>query len=153
MIRVFIITLAFFIFFVSVTFASDRISYLRAIMPNMVDYITEVTEYENNGYPLPDIKIVPPQEVCDGAYEQKIENVEECDIAGYYNDINNTIYIRDKPSRYMTDDRFQEVVLVHELVHFLQNFSGTYQEVECKQQLEVDAYEVQGLYFAWSFER
>ena len=146
MIRVFIITLAFFIFFVSVTFASDRISYLRAIMPNMVDYITEVTDYENNGYPLPDIQIVSPQEVCDGAYERKIENVNECDIAGYYNDITNTIYIRNEPSRYMTDDRFQEVVLVHELVHFLQNFNGTYDEVECQQNLESDAYEVQSSY-------
>ena len=32
------------------------------------------------------------QEVCDGAYERKIENVDECDIAGYYNDITNVIY-------------------------------------------------------------
>lgn len=134
------------LFFTSAVMANERENYLIAIMPNMLDFIIDVTEYENKGYPLPDIKIVSPQEVCDGAYEQKIENVEECDIAGYYNDITNTIYIRDKPSRYMTDDRFQEVVLVHELVHFLQNFSGTYQEVECKQQLEVDAYEVQGLY-------
>ena len=43
----------------------------------------------------------------------------------------------------MTDDRFFEVVLVHELVHFLQNFNGTYDEVECQQNLESDAYEVQ----------
>ena len=114
-------------------------------MPNMVDYITEVTDYENNGYSVRYTNSYT-QEVCDGAYERKIENVDECDIAGYYNDITNVIRHKRPISRYMTDDRFFEVVLVHELVHFLQNFNGTYDEVECKQQLESDAYEVQGLY-------
>lgn len=139
----FIIIQLFFVFAVS---ANERANYLTAIMPNMLDFITEVTEYENNGYPLPKIIILNAKDVCEGAYERSLENIDECDIVGYYNDKTNIIYIRDNPSRYMSNDRFQEVVLVHELVHFLQKFNGTYEEVECKQQLEIDAYEVQSLY-------
>ena len=46
----------------------------------------------------------------------------------------------------MTDDRFMEVVLVHELVHFLQYHDGTYEKVDCRQNLEMPAYEVQDAY-------
>ena len=126
--------------------ANDRVSYLKAIMPNMIDFITEVSDDEYKGYPYPDIVIDNAKDVCEGAYMREIEEVELCDIAGYYNDDTNTIHIRDEPTRYMTDDRFQEVILLHELVHFLQKFSGTYETVECQQQLEEDAYELQSLY-------
>lgn len=126
--------------------ANDRVSYLKAIMPNMIDFITEVTDYEYKGYPYPNIVIDNAKDVCEGAYMREIEFVEECDIAGYYNDETNTIHIREEPTRYMTDDRFQEVILLHELVHFLQKFSGTYETVECKQNLEEDAYMVQSMY-------
>ena len=126
--------------------ANERVSYLKAIMPNMLAFIYDVTEYENKGYPLPEIVILNAKDVCEGAYMREMDDVEDCDIAGYYNDDTNTIYIRDTPTRYMSEDRYQEVVLVHELVHFLQKFSGTYETVECQQQLEEDAYELQSLY-------
>ena len=134
------------IIFTSSAIANDRVDYLTAIMPNMLSFIYDVTEYENKGYPLPEIVLVNAKDVCEGAYMQEIDNVDECDIAGYYNDDTNTIFIRDTPTRYMSEDRYQEVVLVHELVHFLQKFSGTYETIECKQALETDAYNVQSLY-------
>ena len=134
------------IIFTSSAIANERVNYLTAIMPNMLAFISDVTEYENKGYPLPEIVIVNAKDVCEGAYMREMDDVEDCDIAGYYNDDTNTIYIRDTPTRYMSEDRYQEVVLVHELVHFLQKFSGTYETIECKQALETDAYNVQSLY-------
>ena len=134
------------IIFTSSAIANERVNYLTAIMPNMLGFISDVTEYENKGYPLPEIVIVNAKDVCEGAYMREMDDVEDCDIAGYYNDDTNTIYIRDTPTRYMSEDRYQEVVLVHELVHFLQKFSGTYETIECKQALETDAYNVQSLY-------
>ena len=134
------------IIFTSSAIANERVNYLTAIMPNMLGFISDVTEYENKGYPLPEIVILNAKDVCEGAYMREIDDVEDCDIAGYYNDDTNTIYIRDTPTRYMSEDRYQEVVLVHELVHFLQKFSGTYETIECKQALETDAYNVQSLY-------
>tara|TARA_Y100001937_G_scaffold77097_1_gene104598 strand:+ start:962 stop:1483 length:522 start_codon:yes stop_codon:yes gene_type:complete len=133
----------FLILFPSLVYANDRVNYLTAIMPNMITYITDITDLEYKGYPLPTIIIEDEQSICTGAYE-RIE--VECDIAGYYNDDTNVIYIRDTPTRYMSEDRFQEVILVHELVHFLQKFMGRYQEVECQQQLEELAYIVQDTY-------
>ena len=38
----------------------------------------------------------------------------------------------------MVEENFYEVVLIHELVHYLQYHSGYYDVVECKQQLESD---------------
>ena len=134
------------IIFTSSAIANERVNYLTAIMPNMLAFISDVTEYENKGYPLPEIVIVNAKDVCEGAYMREMDDVEDCDIAGYYNDDTNTIFIRDTPTRYMSEDRYQEVVLVHELVHFLQKFSGTYETIECKQALETDAYNVQSLY-------
>ena len=134
------------IIFTSSAIANERVNYLTAIMPNMLGFISDVTEYENKGYPLPEIVILNAKDVCEGAYMREMEDVEDCDIAGYYNDDTNTIYIRDTPTRYMSEDRYQEVILVHELVHFLQKFSGTYETIECKQALETDAYNVQSLY-------
>ena len=134
------------IIFTSSAIANERVNYLTAIMPNMLGFISDVTEYENKGYPLPEIVILNAKDVCEGAYMREMDDVEDCDIAGYYNDDTNTIYIRDTPTRYMSEDRYQEVILVHELVHFLQKFSGTYETIECKQALETDAYNVQSLY-------
>jgi len=131
---------------IAIAHANERVAYLNAIMPNMIGFITDVSDYEYKGYPYPNIVIDNAKDVCEGAYMREVENIELCDIAGYYNDDTNTIHIRDTPTRYMTDDRFQEVILLHELVHFLQKFSGTYEEVECKQNLEEDAYRVQSLY-------
>ena len=46
----------------------------------------------------------------------------------------------------MVADRFQEVVLIHELVHFMQYFNGVYEQVACQQELEQDAFNVQDIY-------
>ena len=140
------LVLLFLIILPCSVFANDRVAYLKAIMPNMIDFITDVSDYEYKGYPYPDIVIDNAKDICEGAYMREIDDVDNCDIAGYYNDDTNTIHIRNEPTRYMTDDRFQEVILLHELVHFLQKFSGTYEEVECKQNLEEDAYTIQELY-------
>ncbi len=132
-----------FIFLPAIAKENERENYLKAIMPNMIDYITEVTDLEYNGYPLPNIYVEEEKLICEGAY---FEPRETCDIAGYYDDEKNNIHIRDTPTLYMTEDRFQEVVLVHELVHFLQYHNGRYNEVECRQNLEELAYEVQDKY-------
>tara|TARA_B100000965_G_C19364412_1_gene657442 strand:- start:119 stop:655 length:537 start_codon:yes stop_codon:yes gene_type:complete len=129
--------------FPTLVFADARVNDLQALMPGMIDFIESrgVNSYKGDTYPQ--IYIVNEQDVCTGAYGKPVDT---CDIAGYYNDDTNEIYIRDEPTENMSEDRFMEVVLVHELVHFLQYFDGTWQEVECKQQLEMHAYEVQDAY-------
>lgn len=139
MIKVFLFTLLL----PTIVFADARVNYLQALVPNMIDFITDKGVNSYDGTPYPKIYIENEQEICTGAYGKPVDT---CDIAGYYNDDTNEIYLRDKPTLHMSDDRFQEVVLVHELVHFLQYHDGTWKEVECKQELEIHAYEVQDAY-------
>jgi len=139
----FILLLVAFIMLPATAKEQNRENYLTAIMPNMIDFITEVTDLQNNGYPLPKIIIENEKLICAGAY---LEPRDTCEIAGYYDDEKNNIHIRDTPTMYMVEDRFQEVVLVHELVHFLQYYEGVYEQVECRQNLEELAYEVQEKY-------
>lgn len=129
--------------FPTLVLADARVNELKALVPGMIDFITSRGVNSYNGDTYPKIYIVNEQQVCSGAYGKPIDT---CDIAGYYNDDTNAIYIRDEPTQHMSSDRFQEVVLVHELVHFLQYYDGTWQKVQCKQELEMHAYEVQDAY-------
>jgi hypothetical protein len=67
----------------------------------------------------------------------------DCNIAGYFDHEINLIVISDTVTEYMVEDHFYEVVLLHELVHFLQYRNGEYERAECKQALEKDAFELQ----------
>lgn len=109
----------------------------------MIGFIEKHTDLKYKNFPLPDIKTVQQKEICRGVY---IPPREECDIAGYYDHEQNIIFISDQPGTYMVADRFEEVVLVHELVHFLQYFNGVYEQVACQQELEQDAFDVQDIY-------
>ena len=125
----------------NVTFANqNKVNYLNSLMPNMIDFIEDNSLYAYNGEDLPNIIIVNEKDVCTGAF---IKPVDTCDIAGYYNHDTNEIYLRNEPTQYMVKDRFHEVILVHELVHFLQYMDGTYEVVECRQNLETHAYDIQ----------
>ena len=78
---------------IAIAHANERVAYLNAIMPNMIGIITDVSDYEYKGYPYPKIVIDNAKDVCEGAYMREVENIELCDIAGYYNDDTNTIHI------------------------------------------------------------
>jgi len=128
---------------IAIAHANEKINYLETLVPGMIDFITSRGVNSYNGAPYPQIYIVNEQEICTGAYGKPTDT---CDIAGYYNDDTNEIFIRNKPTQHMSEDRFQEVVLVHELVHFLQYHNGTWQKVTCRQELELHAYEIQDVY-------
>ena len=129
--------------FPTLVLADARVNELQALIPGMIDFIESRDVNSYKGDPYPEIYIVNEKDVCTGAYGKPME---VCDIAGYYNDDTNEIFIRDEPTQYMSNDRFQEVVLVHELVHFLQYHDGTWQKVQCRQELEAHAYEIQDAY-------
>jgi hypothetical protein len=46
----------------------------------------------------------------------------------------------------MVEEGFVDVVLVHELVHFLQHNNGVYEIVKCRRELEKKAYKIQDLF-------
>ena len=116
---------------------------LEKKMPEFLEFIQDNSLYAYTNTPLPEIVIATEKEICGAIY---IPPREICDVAGYYNDDTNQIVIRNEPTQYMVDDRFQEVILLHELVHYLQYMAGTHQVVACRQNLEIDAYNLQELF-------
>ena len=109
----------------------------------MINFIEQNSNLVYDVSDLPEIVIQNAEEICTGAY---MKPMKECDIAGFYDDDTNVIHIRDGPTRYMVDDGFFETVLVHELVHYMQKINGVYETVECKANLEVDAFRIQDDY-------
>lgn len=109
----------------------------------MINFIEQNSNLVYDGSDLPEIVIQNAEEICTGAY---MKPMKECDIAGFYDDDTNVIHIRDGPTRYMVADGFFETVLVHELVHYMQKINGVYETVECKANLEADAFRIQDDY-------
>ena len=70
---------------------------------------------------------------------------EKCDAVAWYNDA-DIIFLDDRLQGY-TDANTRSVV-VHELVHYLQDISGAYEEMDCNLHVkrEREAYSVQRKY-------
>ena len=120
------------------------------IMLKMINFIVERTDLEYNGEPLPGIEIKSPQQLCEGAYPPAVlAEMKTCSIAGYYNNDTSVIFISNVPVGKMVSNGFFEVVLVHELVHYLHFLNDIHLQVKCKNQLEVDAYRIQREYIEY----
>jgi len=118
-----------------------------ATMLEMIDFIVERTDLEYNGESLPSIEIKTPQQLCEDVYSVAVlAEMETCSIAGYYNDHTSVIIISNTPVGNMVLTGFFEVVLIHELVHYLQFLNNVHLKVECRQKLEADAYRIQREY-------
>mgnify|MGYP003316904720 CR=1 FL=1 len=137
--RIMRLIVAFLILYPSVVFSHS----LEKQVPDFLQFIEDNSLYEYTDTPLPEIVIATEKEICSEIY---IPPQESCDVAGYYNHDTNQIVIRNEPTQYMVEDRFQEVILLHELVHYLQYMDGTFEIVECRQNLEIHAYNLQELF-------
>ena len=109
---------------------------------SMVQWIVDNSRFEYHGDPYPQVMRKDPIEVCETIYPD-VERHDDCNIAGYYDHDLNIIVISNKVTQHMVEDHFREVVLVHELVHFVQYYDGEYERADCKQALEIDAFELQ----------
>jgi hypothetical protein len=97
-----------------------------------------------SGYPYPDT--APPVEYRGREFfvEHACEGEENCRVAAWYND--GTIYLDrslDDP-----EDPVARSVVVHELVHYLQDRSGKFPVKDCESDLrrEQEAYSIQRTY-------
>lgn len=109
---------------------------------SMVQWIVDNSRFEYHGDDYPQVIRQDPQTVCETIYPDA-EPHDDCNIAGYYDHDQNLIVVSNKVTEYMVEDHFYEVVLLHELVHFVQYYDGEYERAECKQALEIDAFELQ----------
>ena len=91
-------------------------------LTSMVEWIESNSKYSYNGEPLPKIELHSAQQICRVVFPDA-EPHADCNIAGYFDHETNLIVISDTVTEYMVEDHFYEVVLLHELVHFLQYLS------------------------------
>lgn len=116
------------------------------VMLDMIEYIEQNSTYEYSGQRLPFIEIREPEEIYEGLMGEKMPEEPTSFPAGYFDHNMNTVYVSSESGPYMVDEGFIEVVLFHELVHYMQLINGTYDTVECKNALERDAYKLQTKY-------
>ena len=112
-------------------------------MLDMIDWITENSKYEYNGEKLPWLEIRTQEEICETVYEEVPEN---CIAVAYYDHNMNAIFVSPDPIGKMVQEKFIEVMLFHELVHYLQYLNGEDKRVACSNELEMNAYKLQDKY-------
>lgn len=131
-------------FIMSLFFALPASASSDEIMLDMIDFITERTNYKYQGEPLPFVEIRTPGELCAVVFSpETLAKLNECTVAGYYDPSVKTIFISTESGPYMVDDFFIETILIHELVHYLQYLNAANLEVKCINELERDAYRIQ----------
>lgn len=113
------------------------------MMLDMIEWIENNSKYKYNGEKLPWIEIRTQEEICAVLYE---EPPKDCIAIAYYDHNLNAIFLSPDPIGQMVQEKFIEVVLFHELVHFLQYLNGEDENVQCKNALELDAYKLQDKY-------
>ena len=109
---------------------------------SMTQWIVDNSRYVYHGDPYPTIVRESPLQVCRTIYPNA-EPHADCNIAGYYDHEQNRIAISDSVTEHMAEDHFYEVVLIHELVHFVQYHDGEYERARCMPELEIDAFGLQ----------
>jgi len=109
---------------------------------DMIVWIESNSKYQYHGQQLPRVETHSVVDVCAAVFPKQ-EPHANCNIAGYFDHETNLIVISDTVTEHMVEDHFFEVVLLHELVHFLQYYDGEYERAECKQALETDAFALQ----------
>ena len=133
---------------VSALTATSAAADYTSTMLDMIEYIQFNSKYTYANQQLPEIAFKSIDELCRDVYTpETYEQVKhECSVAGYYDNYNNIIYIADESTPYMVEQNYIEVVLFHELVHYLQYLEQEDQAVACKNELERDAYLLQNQY-------
>lgn len=116
------------------------------LMQEYISWIVENSDFEYNGEPLPDINFKDKDILKIYAYggetvaRSERENIELQNILALYIHDNDTILI----SKNKDLNRFENHhILIHELVHYLQDINGYYDKIECQPLLEKDAYRLQ----------
>lgn len=96
-------------------------------------------------YPSPDV--IPALEFRphDFFVEHVCSGYEKCKVAGWYDD-NGTIYLDERVKDQY--DAMTRSLIVHELVHYLQDISGKFEQGNCEHhnKREREAYSVQRQY-------
>ena len=108
--------------------------------------------YFNTNHPHPTVLLMPQEEMNRLYYQ---DNDHEPDsLHGLYDKSNDTIIL---PDDWNKEDPFEMSVLLHELVHYLQDVNGM--EFKCTREMEKDAWPIQQSFlkqvynYDWNYDK
>lgn len=147
-------SLFFFVFFVTLlsysnVLYSSSTEYFEnnELIKEYLNWILENSEFEYNDEKLPIIKFLDSELLKIYAYGGEVvarsergENFELQNILALYLYEKDTIFVSSDID--LTDFRNHHII-IHELVHYLQDINGYYETVNCQKLLEKDAYHIQ----------
>lgn len=116
------------------------------LIQKYLNWIVENSDFEYNGEPLPVIGFKDKDILKIYAYgsetvaKSERENTKLRNILALYIHDNDTILISNDINLNKFENHY---IIVHELVHYLQDINGYYETVECQPLLEKDAYILQ----------
>ena len=102
-------------------------------MLELIGWVTENTDYKYNNEPLPEVLFVTPEDLNILYYGHFKEDSTE--IYGIYDYRIDTMFLRKD-----FDVNKQKDILLHELIHYMQDINGTLNEDSCKGDNEFEAY-------------
>ena len=120
--------------------------YANTVFENYVQWIVDNSDFEYNGEELPTVKRIPEDWLEIYAYgDQAVADAERKgnvlpNVLALYDNKSNQIIL---PEGFDLNDFSKHHIIVHELVHYLQNINGEYdteQAKRCIQSLEPEAY-------------
>jgi len=118
------------------------------VFEQYIQWIVNNSDFEYNNEPLPTVKKIPKDWMEIYAYgDQKVAEAERNGndlprIYALYDEKSNEIIV---PEGFDLDDFSKHHIIVHELVHYLQDINGLYETKkakDCIQSLEPPAYEL-----------
>ncbi|MEX0731955.1 MAG: DUF6647 family protein [Aquisalimonadaceae bacterium] len=124
---------------------------VERILP-LLWWISQNSDYEWRAeFGIPEMQVLETKELAQrlfinpvDATPERIASISER-IEGIYRFMDRTIYIREGLD---LNSIYGKSALLHELVHFLQYETGMHKRVDCRAQLERDAYNLQNKYLA-----
>lgn len=134
---------------------ASTVANANTVFETYIQWIVNNSELTYNGEPLPTVTVVSNDYIKILAYgdaavaEAEHNNVTLPEILALYKHDDNTMVV---PDTLDLDDWNNHYIIVHELVHYLQNVNGYYElpeYAECRMKLENLAYE---LHVAWMDE-
>lgn len=128
--------------------SSSSLNYFenKELIEKYLNWIVENSEFDYSNEQFPDIKFLDSEILQIYAYGGDVvarserENFELQNILALYLHEKDTIFISNEID--LNDFRNHHII-IHELVHYLQDINGYYETVNCQKLLEKDAYRIQ----------
>lgn len=140
---VFLVTL---LSYSNILYSSTEYFENNKLIKKYINWIIKNSKFDYNNEPLPDIKFLDKELLKIYAYGGEVVARSERENFELQNII--ALYLHEKDMIYVSkdidfSDFYNHHIIVHELVHYLQDINGYYENTECQKLLEKDAYRIQ----------